>query len=95
MAHEVTAYVDATNFGFNYDANKCRRDVGHMVDAVAFDLVHTGNRQSVQTGLYYYGFDSSTITIQNQEIQTTAAFDYLADIAELVVTNMLMLYKIE
>jgi hypothetical protein len=87
MAHEVTAYVDATNFGFNYDANKCRRDVGHMVDAVSFDLVHSGNRQSVQTGLYYYGFDSSTITIQNQEIQTTAAFDYLADLAELVVTN--------
>ena len=87
MAHEVTAYVDATNFGFNYDANKCRRDVGHMVDAVSFDLVHSGNRQSVQTGLYYYGFDSSAITIRNQEIQTTAAFNYLADLTELVVTN--------
>ena len=87
MAHEVTAYVDATNSGFVYDVNKCRRDVGHMVDAVAFDLVHTGNRQSVQTGLYYYGFDSSAITIRNQEIQTTAAFNYLADLAELVVTN--------
>ena len=87
MAHEVTAFVDATNFGFNYDADKCRRDVGHMVDAIAFDLVHGGNRQSVQTGLYYYGFDSSATTIRNQEIQTTAAFDYLADLAEQVVTN--------
>jgi hypothetical protein len=87
MAHEVTAYVDATNSGFVYDANKCRRDVGHMVDAVSFDLVHSGNRQSVQTGLYYYGFDSSAITIRNQEIQTTAAFNYLADLAEQVVTN--------
>ncbi len=87
MAHEVTAFVDATNFGFNYDADKCRRDVGHMVDAVSFDLVHSGNRQSVQTGLYYYGFDSSATTIRNQEIQTTAAFDYLADLAEQVVNN--------
>ena len=87
MAHEVTAYVDATNASFNYDSDKCRRDVGHIIDAIAFDLKHGGNRQSIQTGLYYYGFDTNTITIRNQEMQTTAAFNYLATLTELIVTN--------
>jgi hypothetical protein len=88
LSYEVTAYVDATNVGFTYDAEKCRRDVTYMVDAVAFDLVHGGNRQSVQNGLYYFGFSTSTITIQNQEIQTTAAFNYLSSMVQDVVQNI-------
>jgi hypothetical protein len=87
LAHEVTAYVNDTTVGFVYDEDKCRRDVKYIVDSVAFDLVHGGNRQSVQAGLYYYGFSTSTITIQNQEIQTTAAFNYLASMIEDVITN--------
>jgi len=85
MAHEVTAFVDATTDQFAYDADTCRRDIGYLVDAVSFDLLHGGNRQAVQAGLYYYGFSTSTIAIRNQEIQTTAAFDYLASIAAKVV----------
>ena len=88
MAQEVTAFVDATNVGFSYDPVKCRRDVGFMTDAVAFDLLHGGNRQSIQTGLYYFGFDSVTSTIRNQEIQTSAAFNYLSSIAQDVVQNI-------
>jgi hypothetical protein len=88
IAHEVTAYVDATSPGFVYDSEKCRRDVGYMLDAVKFDLVHGGNRQSIQNGLYYFGFSTSTTTIQNQEIQTTAAFDYLSSILQDVVRNI-------
>ena len=85
LGHEVTAFVDATNSNFNYDPEKCRRDVGYIVNAVAFDLLHGGNRQSVQAGLYYYGFDESNTTIRNQEIQTTAAFNYLATLTSKVV----------
>ncbi len=88
LAYEITAFVDDTNPGFTYDVAKCRRDVGYLIDSVVFDLLHGGNRQSVQAGLYYYGLDGSEITIQNQEIQTTAAFDYLATIAGSVVRNI-------
>jgi chaperone required for assembly of F1-ATPase len=88
IQHEVTAYVDATSPGFVYDADKCRRDVSYMLDAVTFDLVHSGNRQSVQNGLYYFGINTGTTTIQNQEIQTTAAFDYLSTILQDVVRNI-------
>jgi hypothetical protein len=59
-----------------------------MLDAVTFDMVHGGNRQSIQNGLYYFGINTGTTTIQNQEIQTTAAFDYLSTILQDVVRNI-------
>lgn len=87
LASEINAFVTATNFGFVYDAIKCGRDVGYMVDAVAFDLLHGGNRQSVQNGLYYYGFSTTSTNIYNETTQTVAAFNHLASIAGQVVRN--------
>ena len=89
LGYEITAYVDATNFGFTYDVAKCRRDVGYMIDAVCFDMVHGGNRQSIQNGLYYYGFSTSTLNIHgNQNTATIAAFNYLSSVAGQVVQNI-------
>jgi hypothetical protein len=93
MSHEVTAFVDATTDQFIYDADSCRRDVGHIIDAISFDILHGGNRQSVQAGLYYFGFNTDDTTIRNQEIQTTAAFDYLATIASLVIQGQPVVRK--
>jgi hypothetical protein len=85
MANEVTAFVDATNSNFSYSTSTCQRDVGYIIDSVAFDLLHGGNKQSIQAGLSYYGFDTENISIRNQEIQTTNAFDHLASIASQIV----------
>ncbi len=90
LGAEVNAFVTATNFGFVYDPIKCARDVGYMVDAVSFDLLHGGNRQVIQNGLYYYGFSTSTSTIRNQEIQTTAAFNFLSTLTQAVIQNQLV-----
>jgi len=88
LAAEVNAFVAATYPSFVYSASICARDVGYMVDAVSFDLLHGGNRQSVQTGLYYYGFNPSSSAIQNQEPQTVDAFNYLASLASSVIQNI-------
>lgn len=88
LAAEVNAYIAISQEGFTYDIEKCKRDIGYMIDAVCFDLIHTGNRQSIQTGLYYYGFDTTQTTIRNQEIQTTDAFNYLSSIAQSIVQKI-------
>ena len=89
LGYEITSYIDATNFGFTYDAVKCRRDVGYMIDAVCFDMLHGGNRQSIQNGLYYFGFSATTATIHvNQEAATISAFNNLATLASNVVRNI-------
>lgn len=89
LGYEITAYVDATNFGLVYDAVKCRRDVGYLIDAVCFDMIYGGNRQSIQNGLYYYGFTSGASNLHGgQNTATIAAFNYLATITNLVVQNL-------
>jgi hypothetical protein len=88
LGYEVTAYVDTTNPGFNYDRAKCRRDVGYMVDAIAFDLLHGGNRQAIQNGLYYYGFSATSTNIYNETTQTVAAFNTLSYIVSQIIQGI-------
>ena len=87
LGAEVNAYVTATNFGFVYDSIKCARDVGYITEAVAFDLLHGGNRQSIQNGLYYYGFTTATV-IYAETTQTIAAFNTLSNIVSQVIRNI-------
>lgn len=89
LGYEITAYIDSTNFGFVYDAVKCRRDVGYLIDAVCFDMIHGGNRQSIQNGLYYYGFTSGDLNIHGgQNTATIAAFNHLATITNLIIQGL-------
>ena len=84
---ETVAYVEATKTaGFTYDINKCYRDAGYMVDSVAFDLLHGGNRQAVQSGVYYYGYDTDT-QIAGQTAETIDAFNHIRDVASLLIRN--------
>ena len=71
--------------GFTYDSVKCFRDVGYIVDCVSFDLVYGGNRQSVQAGAYYYGFDGNTTNIPDEQSVTIKAFTYLKSLIDNVI----------
>jgi hypothetical protein len=95
MAHEVTAYINyvTSGTGFVYNTSTCRRDIGYIVNAVAFDLLHSGNRQSVQNGLYYYGFSVTTSSVEAQQSQTVAAFNYLSSLTNKVIQNIPVVAK--
>jgi hypothetical protein len=51
---EVIAYIDYEFGGFNYNRQKCRRDVGLMIDALVADLRSGGNFRSVEAAKTYY-----------------------------------------
>jgi len=85
---EIVAYIAATNPGFVYNVDTCKRDVGYIINSVCFDLQHGGNRQAVQAGLYYYGVDASATSIHGQETQTAAALNRLAAILPNLLTNL-------
>jgi len=92
---ETIAYVNQTYPGFFANANNfidvanaqatCSRDVGFILDSVAFDLRHDGNRQSVQSGVYYYNFSSANTQINEQIVQTGAAYNFIGSIIDEVV----------
>jgi hypothetical protein len=78
---EVVAYVENTKTaGFVYDQALCYRDVGYMVDSVSFDLLYGGNKQAIQSGVYYYGYNSGSSPIYGQTTGTTAAYTHIRNI---------------
>jgi hypothetical protein len=83
---EVISRIVNDNPGWEFDHTTCKRDVGYVIDCVGFDLTHTGNRQSVQAGVYYYGFGTDT-AIVDQLVQTTSAYNYLREIVDKIITG--------
>jgi hypothetical protein len=71
--------------GFTYDQEKCFRDAGYIIDSVSFDLLFGGNRQSIQAGVYYYGFSTTTSVFPTQRSVAVTAFNYLRSILDEVI----------
>lgn len=98
IAAETVAYVRQAYPGFFSNANNfidvanseatCSRDVGYMIDSVTFDLLHGGNRQAIMSGTYYYNYTADTTQINNQVVQTGAAYNYIGSIISNVVRNI-------
>jgi len=85
---EAIAFVEASKaFGFVYDPGKCSRDIGYMVDSISFDLLYGGNRQAIQSGVYYYGFSNTATQVPNEQAQVSAAYDYIKTLASYIVTG--------
>jgi hypothetical protein len=81
------AYVEANKpLNFTYDTVKCRRDIGYMVDSVCFDLLYGGNRQAIQSGVYYYSYNASSSVVSTEIPQVTAAYNYMKNVAGYVIT---------
>lgn len=82
---EAVAYVNTTYPSFTYDQAKCSRDAGYIVDSIVFDLRHGGNRQAIMSGVYYYNFNANVTQINNQVVQTGAAYEFIKNIADDII----------
>jgi hypothetical protein len=84
---EAIAYINANNVGFNYDRVKCKRDVGFLIDCISFDLLRGGNRQSIQAGVYYYGYSTTVSQVPTELPQTAMAYNYMKSVIQAVVQS--------
>ena len=88
---EVVGFITATYPGITTDANwyadKCYRDVGYIVDAIAYDLTYNGNSKSVASGLAYYS-GVGTSYVDGEKIQTVDAFKHIVDISKYIINNV-------
>ena len=82
---EVVSYVNAKFPNLDYNTDKCRRDVGYIVDAVATDLLYGGNVRSVLSGEFYFIYPSQATGVQLTE--TLAAIDYARKVTNEVIQN--------
>ena len=92
IQNEVIAYVSSSWSGVYYNEDKCKRDVGYLIDAAATDLYYGGNERSVTAGSFYYLFPSSAT--EKGVPSTTAQLDptvdgirYAGKLSTKVITN--------
>jgi hypothetical protein len=85
MAQEVTAYVNANNPGFTYSEVTCQRDVGYIIDSICFDLLYSGNRQAIQSGLSYYASAIGSTVIPGETAATVDAFTFMGNLASKLI----------
>lgn len=81
----------ATNYpDFTYNTSTCYRDVGYIIDSVVFDLKHSGNRQSIMSAVYYYGYDTdpNATVIANEIPQTTAAYNFIKELTNKIILGV-------
>ena len=77
IQNEVIAYVSSSWSGVFYNEDKCKRDVGYLIDAAATDMYYGGNERSVTAGSFYYLFPSSAT--EKGVPSTTAQLDPTVD----------------
>mgnify|MGYP001627128738 CR=1 FL=1 len=65
----------ATNFVYNQAL--CKRDVGLIIDAIAYDIRWGGDNRTVSAALKYYQNASALLAITTQLDETVAAIEYV------------------
>ena len=84
MATDLQTYIYDTYNGISYSKEKCRRDVGTMIDALSHDVNYSTNYATVQTaGLYFV--NAVSVLPVDQRQQTAKFFTELADTVEKIV----------
>ena len=80
----TTNYISNTYNGLGYAKEKCRRDVGALVDALSHDVNYQTNfAMRTSAGLYFE--NAVSILPFDQRKQTAKFFTHMADVVEAVV----------
>ena len=91
IALQTINWINTSNPTLSYNTSTCYRDITYMIQSVAFDLLHGGNRQSIMSAVYYYAYSTSTV-IANQIPQTLAAYEFIRDISEEIILGQKIAY---
>jgi hypothetical protein len=92
---EVTAWIAAQIAGpiapfvggFTYDSVKCERDIGLIIDALAYDLAHGGNT-AIRKVAISYGSEAAAFYLLGQKEETIAAINYAKTVVDAVLSNV-------
>jgi hypothetical protein len=89
IAAEVNAWVAINYPNSLHDVAKCTRDVGYLIDAVAYDILYGGNSATYDVAkFFFYVYDSKKPgTSALHRAQTVAAYARISAIIDDIVTG--------
>ena len=93
IANQISLYnTNASSIWYNfskkytaYVQEKCRRDVGIILENILYDACFGGNSKTIEAGLAYYNGVISIIP--GQELQTVASLEYLNSLIIPIIKN--------
>lgn len=86
IAGDLTTFILNTYPEFTYDREKCKRDVGLIVDAIARDIRLNTNHNSIVAGLAYRRATARVVD-EDQLPATLLALRYLGTLLEAIVVD--------
>jgi hypothetical protein len=82
---ETIAYLSSSWSEQAYIESTCKRDVGHVIDAIRTDLVYGGNERSRNAGIFYYLYPSQATG--SQLLPTLDGINYAGRMIQKIVTG--------
>ena len=87
LRSSVTDWIDDNFPTLQYNKATCQRDVGLVIDAIAYDMMFGSNFKSVKAGMSYFRAQAALV-LSSQRTATEQAFAYLkTEMAALVSGN--------
>jgi hypothetical protein len=86
---EVVEFIAQTYPDLEYNVEKCKRDIGIVVDALRYDLTYNSSSATMEAGYQYY-LNRQEDQLQLSESELTAtldAYDYMKQIVNGLVVN--------
>ena len=84
IKEEIAAYMAITYEDHSHDIEKCKRDVGFIVDAIAYDIF-SGDARSREAGIRYY---QGTLNYSGSiSVAAKAGIQYVDTVAKAVLNN--------
>jgi hypothetical protein len=87
IQEETITYISSSWSDFEYDEDKCKRDVGFIVSGAAEDLLHGVASASVVNGKFYYEYPSEATS--SQLVQTLDGIRYASKLSEKIIQNII------
>ena len=86
LSSSVNTYLQQTFDYLEYDQDKCRRDIGYMVDAVSHDIQYGGNSAMWNASQIYF-VNAVNLLPMDQRKATQKAFTHMAKVMRHVIRN--------
>lgn len=81
IAEETIAYIANEYLAVIYNTDTCKRDIGHIIDAVSYDVLYGGNSQTADAADSYY--DGAVLNLPaSQKTATIAAYGFISTIID-------------
>ena len=87
IKEEVIAYISANYPALVYDQDLCKRDIGYILDAIAYDITYGGNTETIAAARAYYSGAVLQIPT-DQKAATLDAFNFLKSLVVDIVLGV-------